>query len=855
MHGVTHTLDELRDRGVPGFEVEVVGTDHNVDRRLSAVAEIDIPFYAGLKVGVPSLPAIVEALADGRYDLVHLCSPGPVGRRRGAHRARDGRADPRQLPHRARRLRGPAHAGPAARGRRAAGDRRLLRPVPTASCRRAPRRTPSCARWGSPTSASAAGTAASTSRASPPRCARRDLLPGEITVLYAGRLTREKGADLLAKAFLQARERDPRLHLVLAGGGPEEHLLRARLGEHATFLGWLEGDALAAAYASADIFLFASRTDTFGQVLLEAQASGLPVVAVGEGGPASIVTDQITGRLCPADAGALADAVVELAACAGAARAARRATRCRRCRSARGSARCSASPTATAARWSRPPRRSRPAVPREAAVLEARRRLRGTATPRRARRAAVRAAPLRVADVALFYGERSGGIRTYLEAKAAWAQRSGLIEHHVIVPGPRERHEARPPRAAVPAAGGAERLPAAARRRRAEGHAARAAPRRRPPARPVLATARRRRRPRTTSARGRRRPPRLDRARRRRAARPGRALAPAPALVDAPRLPRRRRVMSAVDPRPDCGRSATIPLRFGIDAAFVPQPAVRRQDHVLYVGRLGREKGVVELLHAAARSAEPWQLKLVGQRPARAAPAAPRRAARHRRAGADVSVHRRPRAAGALVRERARRRHAGRARDLRPDAPFEAGGDRHARRDLLDRARRRRSCARSRTPTSRATRRAARRDRGRPRRPPAEAAGDALGRRCSWGAAFAAETVALERLVRGRSRRAGGRRPDYNDSRNASSSRRSRAGSVRKARARVRLAAVPEDRLGQVAGAAVVHEARVAVDDRRRGRCPTAAPCATPSPRPGRRAGRRRAPAPCRAAAGRCTGG
>jgi glycosyltransferase involved in cell wall biosynthesis len=146
--------------------------------------------------------------------------------------------------------------------------------------------------------------------------ARRDerLLPGEITVLYAGRLTREKGADLLADAFLAAHERDPRLHLALAGGGPEEAMLHERLGERATFLGWLEGDELAAAYASADIFLFASRTDTFGQVLLEAQASGLPVVAVGEGGPTSIVSDGATGRLCPADAGALADVVCELAA-------------------------------------------------------------------------------------------------------------------------------------------------------------------------------------------------------------------------------------------------------------------------------------------------------------------------------------------------------------------------------------------------------------------------------------------------------------------------------------------------------------------------------------------------------------
>src|SRR3954466_2974897 len=46
MHGVTHTLDELRERGVPGFEVEVIGTDPHVDRRLSAVAEVEIPFYA-----------------------------------------------------------------------------------------------------------------------------------------------------------------------------------------------------------------------------------------------------------------------------------------------------------------------------------------------------------------------------------------------------------------------------------------------------------------------------------------------------------------------------------------------------------------------------------------------------------------------------------------------------------------------------------------------------------------------------------------------------------------------------------------------------------------------------------------
>jgi alpha-1,6-mannosyltransferase len=74
-------------------------------------------------------------------------------------------------------------------------------------------------------------------------------------------------------------------------------------------------------------------------------------------------------------------------------------------------------------------------------------------------------------------------------------------------------------------------------------------------------------------------------------------------------------VMSAVDPTADCGRPADVALRFGLDPVFVPQRDVRREDHVLYVGRLGREKGVVELLHAAARSREPWRLKLVGRGP------------------------------------------------------------------------------------------------------------------------------------------------------------------------------------------------------------------------------------------------
>ncbi len=312
MHGVTHTLEEIRDRGVPEFEVDVIGTDADVDRRLSAVAEIDVPFYRGLRIGVPSVPAIVDALAEGRYDLVHLCSPGPAGI--GAWLL----ARVLELP-----IVGSYHTELAAYAGIRSGQAQMqalaslglagfygacdvvLSPSPASDDRLAqlgvaPERI---GRWDRGVDIERLHPALRTP----------GLLPGELNVLYAGRLTKEKGVELLAEAFLAARWRDPRLHLVLAGGGPEQEELAQRLGDAATFLGWLEGESLARTYASADLFLFASRTDTFGQVILEAQASGLPVVAVGEGGPASLVRSGETGLLAAPDAGSLADAMLAIA--------------------------------------------------------------------------------------------------------------------------------------------------------------------------------------------------------------------------------------------------------------------------------------------------------------------------------------------------------------------------------------------------------------------------------------------------------------------------------------------------------------------------------------------------------------
>jgi glycosyltransferase involved in cell wall biosynthesis len=131
--------------------------------------------------------------------------------------------------------------------------------------------------------------------------------------LHSAMTGTKNGTGLLADAFLAARARDPRLHLVCAGGGPDEAALRARLDDAVTMLGWLDGEELAAVYASADVLLLCSQTDTFGQVVLEAQASGLSVVAVAAGGPAELVADGRSGLLCPPSAQALAGAMTGLA--------------------------------------------------------------------------------------------------------------------------------------------------------------------------------------------------------------------------------------------------------------------------------------------------------------------------------------------------------------------------------------------------------------------------------------------------------------------------------------------------------------------------------------------------------------
>jgi glycosyltransferase involved in cell wall biosynthesis len=118
--------------------------------------------------------------------------------------------------------------------------------------------------------------------------------PANRLLLYVGRLGAEKEIEQI-KPVLAAI---PGARLAIVGNGPHrEHLETYFAGTPTYFVGYLEGDRLAAAYAAADAFIFPSRTETLGLVLLEAMAAGCPVIAARSGGIPDIVTDGKNGYL------------------------------------------------------------------------------------------------------------------------------------------------------------------------------------------------------------------------------------------------------------------------------------------------------------------------------------------------------------------------------------------------------------------------------------------------------------------------------------------------------------------------------------------------------------------------------
>jgi glycosyltransferase involved in cell wall biosynthesis len=123
---------------------------------------------------------------------------------------------------------------------------------------------------------------------------QRDAGDDEIVLGFVGRLSVEKNVALLAEIQKTLDEHQRKFRFRIVGHGGEEPWLRERL-HRAEFTGVLRGEELAQAYAGMDIFVFPSHTDTFGNVVLEALASGVPAIVTPDGGPPTIVRDGVTG--------------------------------------------------------------------------------------------------------------------------------------------------------------------------------------------------------------------------------------------------------------------------------------------------------------------------------------------------------------------------------------------------------------------------------------------------------------------------------------------------------------------------------------------------------------------------------
>ena len=143
---------------------------------------------------------------------------------------------------------------------------------------------------------------------------RLGLKDGEPILLYVGRVGREKSVDFLLKAFSQIHNSHPRSHLVLVGDGTDREKLekvakKLKIAKNTHFTGFIDQKYIQKVYPDADIFVFSSQTETQGLVIIEAFASGLPVVAVKDAAFEGVVINDKNGFLVKKDPKAFANKV------------------------------------------------------------------------------------------------------------------------------------------------------------------------------------------------------------------------------------------------------------------------------------------------------------------------------------------------------------------------------------------------------------------------------------------------------------------------------------------------------------------------------------------------------------------
>jgi glycosyltransferase involved in cell wall biosynthesis/predicted metal-dependent phosphoesterase TrpH len=288
---------------------------------LAPLARLTIPGYddRALRPGVPSLIDLLDAVRGAEADVVHAATPGPMGiaglaiaRALGVPFVATYHTEFARYAH---EITGDRLAGELV-GRAMAWfysqAERVYVPSATVA--------DELVRGGLPESRLVRfGRGVDLDLFGPDRETRRmrmRMRSGRRTVvLYVGRLSREKGLDVIAEAMRRASSARGDLELCVVGEGPARAEFAAHLrGVRHRFLGALSGADLAAAYAGSDIFLFPSATETYGQVVVEAAASGLPRIVSDRGAARDHVRHADTGLVVPAgDAAAFARAVLLLA--------------------------------------------------------------------------------------------------------------------------------------------------------------------------------------------------------------------------------------------------------------------------------------------------------------------------------------------------------------------------------------------------------------------------------------------------------------------------------------------------------------------------------------------------------------
>ncbi len=265
---------------------------------------LPLPGYESIVLHVPSLSALLARVEDEDPDVIHVATPGPVGLCGLAAAKLLG------LP-----LVGSYHTELGAYALHLTRDRIVAEATELyvdwfyrqCKCVLAPTLVvaDALAARGFGDRVSVWGRGVDTERFSPRHRspARREALldGGQLLLLSVGRVSPEKRVDQLVRAFSALREHDPGLRLAIAGDGPARVTLESSAPPGVRFLGEVTGDALAELYANADVFCFPSTTDTFGQVLLEAGASGLPAVAAAVGGGSELIRHGENGLLVPPD--------------------------------------------------------------------------------------------------------------------------------------------------------------------------------------------------------------------------------------------------------------------------------------------------------------------------------------------------------------------------------------------------------------------------------------------------------------------------------------------------------------------------------------------------------------------------